>query len=204
MPQKSPSTFSPGQVNPSSSATVTTPPVGAESPLYQYLVKFLGTGQVPLLSETAAALSPVSSGSASSIERVDPIVPSGVTFRPALRFGAPGRAPRLKTRQLWEGTVTELSNTGFAAVLTDKTNPRNPDEQVIFDFDNTEISPEDQKLISPGSSFYWIIGNERTLAGQVKNVSMVQFRRIPAWTERRLATAADRARRIRESFLEQA
>ncbi len=204
MPQKSSSTFSPGQTKVSSSVPVTTPPVGFEGPIYQFLATPLGASQVPAPPGTAASISPVSSARATSTERADPVIPSGVTFPPLLKFGVPGRAPRLKTRQLWEGTVTELGDNGFVAVLTDKTNPNNSDEQVTFDFDNTEISPEDQKLICPGSSFYWIIGNEQTLAGRVSNVSMVQFRRVPAWTERRLARAADRARRVRDSFMEQA
>jgi hypothetical protein len=86
--------------------------------------------------------------------------------------------------------------------LQDKTNPRNPDERVSFEFDRTEISPEDLPFINPGSSFYWIIGNERTAAGQVKNVSMLQFRRVPAWTRRKLEQVADVAHRLRESFQE--
>jgi hypothetical protein len=204
MPQESSSTFSPGQAKPSSRDTAATPSANFENPIYQFVPMSLGASQVTPSPGTTASPTPIPSGHSTSTENVDPNIPSGVTFRPPMNIGAPGRSPRLKTRQLWEGTVTELGDKGFVAVLTDKTNPNNPDEQVTFDFDNTEISPEDQKLVCPGSSFYWIIGNERTLAGQVKNVSMLQFRRVPAWTERRLARAADRARRVRESLLEQA
>jgi hypothetical protein len=202
MPQKSSSTFSPGQTKPGSGGPVTTLPVGFGGPIYQFVSTPLGASQVPLSPGTAAPTSPVSSGSPTSTGGVDPIIPRGATLPPLLKLGIPGAAPRLKTRQLWEGTVTELSDNGFVAVLSDKTNPSNSDEQATFDFDNTEISPEDQKLVCPGSSFYWIIGNEQTLAGQVKNVSMVQFRRVPAWTEGKLAREADRARRVRESFRE--
>jgi hypothetical protein len=83
-------------------------------------------------------------------------------------------------RQLWEGTVTEIMPEGFVAVLSDRTNTGNPDERATFDFDNTEISPEDLKLVALGSSFYWVIGIEHTIGGQVKNISMIQFRRVPA------------------------
>jgi hypothetical protein len=121
-----------------------------------------------------------------------------------LRHSIAGRVPRLKTRQLWEGTVTKIGEEGFAAILNAKTNPRNPDEQVMFEFDRTEISPEDLPLISPGSSFYWIIGNEQTAGGQVKNVSMLQFRRVPAWSERSLARVADRARQVKALFRNEA
>jgi hypothetical protein len=130
-------------------------------------------------------------------------VPRGVTLGPRVRLTNTARAPILKTRQLWEGTITEVLDGGFAAVLSDKSNLRNSDEQVKFDFDDTEISPEDVCLIRTGASFYWIIGSQTTFGGQVMNVSLVQFRRVPAWTERKLAKAAEEARRLEQMFSEQ-
>lgn len=121
-------------------------------------------------------------------------------MRPQIKLAVPGRSPRLKTRQLWEGTVTEVRSNGFVAVLQDRTNPKNPDEQVALEFDTTEVSPEDLALVKPGFSFYWIIGNELTAARQSKNVSMLQFRRVPAWTEEALAQAKSNAARLKQIF----
>lgn len=91
-----------------------------------------------------------------------------------------GRGSTLQTRQLWEGTVTEVRANDFVASLADVTNPENPDEQVEFTFD--EVSQDDRQLVTSGSAFYWVVGSERTPGGQLKNVSMVQFRRLPMWT----------------------
>lgn len=141
---------------------------------------------------------------ARSVESIKPQTPTGAMFVPPLRAPTPGRDPKLHTRQLWEGTVTELRDKGFVAVLADKTDPANPDERAVFEFDQTEISAEDRGLISPGASFYWVIGSELTRGGTVKNVSFVQFRRLPMWTEHSLALAADRARRFRAMIQEEA
>jgi hypothetical protein len=96
--------------------------------------------------------------------------------------------------------VTELRENSFVAILSDKTNPTNPDEQGEFEFDNTEISPEDRRLLSRGSSFYWIIGSEHTAGGQIKTISMMQLRRIPTWTARKPARVTERAERAKELF----
>jgi hypothetical protein len=130
-------------------------------------------------------------------EDIRPQVPSGVTLQPPIELTI-RRGPTLQTRQLWEGTVTEVRNGGFVAILSDRTNLANPDEHAVFDYG--EVSPEDRGLINLGSAFYWIIGSERTVGGQIRNVSIVQFRRAPAWTRSALSRAADRAQRVREVF----
>ncbi len=197
MPQESSITFSPGQRRVSSSPSVATLPVASDSPVYDFrAVPALGAKQDSRPVASSGSLSFVSLSSPGSIESADAQAPSSAMLPPRLNVAVPGRAPRLKTRQLWEGTVTEIRDGGFVAILSDKSNPNNPDEQAVFEAG--EISPEDQGLVRPGASFYWVIGNESTVAGQVKNVSIVQFRRVPAWTPRKLAQAADHARRVRE------
>jgi hypothetical protein len=129
-------------------------------------------------------------------------VPQGLTERPRLNIVLDKREPLLTTRQLWEGTITEVRNGGFLAVLSDKSNPSNPDEQARFEFENMEISPDDLPLVRPGASFYWTIGNQTSVGGQSTNVSFVQFRRVPAWTERRLAQVTETARSLRQLFAE--
>jgi hypothetical protein len=202
MPQELSITFSLGQGPAADDKQGTTPVSASDVPIYEFDAKprFGASQNSP--SEGTLSLSPTPLNPESISNGRSPIVPSGVTFRPRLRLAVPGSAPKLKTRQLWEGTVTEVRNGGFAAVLRDRTKLGNPDEQASFDFDYTEISPEDLQFINPGSSFYWVIGNELTAGGQVKNVSMLQFRRVPAWTQRRLDRVTERARRLRASFQE--
>ena len=67
-----------------------------------------------------------------------------------------------------------------------------------------EISPADLPLISDGASFYWTIGSQVTRAKNVVSVSFLEFRRTPAWTQRRLDRAAERARNLRLSIQENA
>jgi hypothetical protein len=131
-------------------------------------------------------------------QRVDPQIPTGVTVRPQLTTVLQKKGPTLQTRQLWEGTVTKVLESGFVATLRDKTEQSNPDEQALFDFN--EVSLDDRRLISVGSSFYWVIGTEQTPAGQIKNVSTLRFRRLPSWTRSALEKAAVRARRIRRAI----
>lgn len=117
---------------------------------------------------------------------------------PAPQIENPKRVWRLRPRQMWEGTVVEIANGGFVARITDMTNPENPDEQATFEL--SEVSPEDRDLIRPGSSFYWTVGTERSPAGQVRNVTMVQFRRLPRYTNSSVQRATKRANEILSIF----
>jgi len=195
MQQVPSTTSSNGQSKSNKAAANSTISGNLEKPIYDF-GQFLAVGAGQIVPPSASiSPSPFPSGPAP----VNPEIPRGAilpsTFEPTLS----GRGTTLTTRQLWEGTVTEIRDGEFVATLSDRSNPASPDEQAVFD--GSEISPEDQKLISPGSSFYWIIGNEVTAGGQLKNVSIVQFRRLPIWTNRALAKAADRANRVSKLFL---
>jgi len=104
----------------------------------------------------------------------------------------------LKPKQTWEGTVIDVLDNCFRATLVDLTNRQNPDEEALFSLE--EISEDDLPLVNIGSSFYWTIGNERTPAGQQKNTSIVQFRRIPFWTAASLEEAKKRAEHFQDLF----
>ena len=118
--------------------------------------------------------------------------------RPVSLTAALSRGSTLQTRQVWDGTVTEVGSDGFVARLVDKTDPNNPDEQGMFDF--AEVPEEERGLIIPGSAFYWTIGSERTPAGQIRSVSMVQFRRVPSWTKTALSRAMEKAHLLKEAL----
>jgi hypothetical protein len=204
MPQKSSITFSAGQKPASDDNQNTTVVVVApDVPIYSFHgdLRF-GASQISP-SEGTFFSSPAFLQTDSLADTRNPTIPTSATVRPRLTPGVPERDPRLKTRQLWEGAVTEIHDGGFMAVLSDKTNPGNPDELGAFEFDNAEISAADSELIRPGSTFYWVIGSETTLGGQLTSVSRLQFRRAAAWTQRRLDRAADRARSLRASFQEE-
>ncbi len=205
MPAKSLITFSPGQgLIPEGGGNESTATLNAtESPVYDFgLVRTSGASQLGLDSPSISSTVSNAATLTNPISHVggDPTIPTGATPKPAIIPASPGRDPIFKTQQLWEGTVTEVNNGGFVAVLRDKTNSANPDEQVVFD--NVEIAPDDYGLVRPGSSFYWTIGTETTFAGQVRNISTVQFRRVPRWSESKLARSAERAKRVRKLFVD--
>ena len=109
-----------------------------------------------------------------------------------------GPVSTLRTKQLWEGTVIACENGRFTARIADRTNPTNPDELATFLLE--EVSPDDQGLISPGASFYWIVGTEQTPAGQVKNIAVLNFRRLPRWNKSSFRKAKERARHVLSVF----
>jgi hypothetical protein len=97
----------------------------------------------------------------------------------------------LLPRQLWEGTVLECHEGSFVGRVVDLTNQANPEELVTFELD--ELSPEDRPLAQPGAAFYWTVGIEQSRAGQIKNVEMLNFRRLPTWTSSSVREAEKKA-----------
>jgi hypothetical protein len=99
--------------------------------------------------------------------------------------------------QQWEGTVTKVAHDEFSAVLRDLTQPTRPEEQASFPFE--QVPDADGSLVVPGAVFYWSIGYEVTLTGTRKTVSMLRFRRLPAWSRselRRIKIDAERFQKL--------
>jgi hypothetical protein len=205
MPTESSITSLPGQKR----ANSFTPSAGRYRELEGHVYEF-GQGDPLGGFQSTPSVGASRLGAAQSVQSFDsshgqvtdsyPGVPTGARLCPEVAPTATKYGSILHTRQLWEGTVTDVRSTGFSAVLSDKTNPANPDEHAAFDFDNVEISADDFPLVSSGAAFYWIIGTEKTAGGTVKNISIVQFRRVPAWTRSALSEAAERAKSIRALF----
>jgi hypothetical protein len=65
--------------------------------------------------------------------------------------------------------VVGVEKNEFVAVVNDKTEPSNPEEEVSFDL--ADVSEQDRSLVQIGASFYWLIGRERTPAGTIRNIS---------------------------------
>lgn len=93
--------------------------------------------------------------------------------------------------QRWDGTVVSLDDDTFTAVIRDKTNPLNYDEEVTISFE--EVPPEDHGLIMRGAIFYWSVGYSEGPGRPRERASRIRFRRLPAWSEREISDAANRA-----------
>lgn len=100
--------------------------------------------------------------------------------------------------QQWEGEVTAISRDRFTAIIRDRTNRSQPDEEVELPVE--EVSPDDRALLELGAVFYWNIGRERTAYGQVKRVSEIRFRRLPMWTKQDLRAIESEAKELRKLF----
>lgn len=131
---------------------------------------------------------------------VPTLMPRSVSLKPMEPTVVKGNGPTLQIRQLWEGTVTDVSAEGFVATLRDRTRPTNPDEQAAFEFESIEVQEDDKPLVKPGSVFYLMMGKETAHSGQVRTVSSVEFRRLPAWTRSSLDGATARAASLKEWF----
>jgi hypothetical protein len=97
--------------------------------------------------------------------------------------------------QEWEGVVDWVKGRAFGATLTDLTSPGEAEEEAEFSFDEI-VSLGDEPFIKPGAVFYWTIGRARNRWGQRTNISLVRFRRLPAWTARELSEAQERAEAV--------
>ncbi len=100
--------------------------------------------------------------------------------------------------QQWEGVVVHVDEDEFTAILTDKTHPGNPEEEVVLD--RQEIPEDDQPLLQPGAVFYWSIGYEEEPGQPRRRVSQIRLRRLPKWTRRELEEAERKAMEFADLF----
>jgi hypothetical protein len=100
--------------------------------------------------------------------------------------------------QQWEGQVTEVLADSFVAVVSDKANSENADEEVELDL--TEVDPSDMYLLRPGSLFYWSVGYEDGRGIPRQRVSRIRFRRLPGLTTRDIARAKENAKKFATLF----
>jgi hypothetical protein len=147
----------------------------------------LATNQIGNLASTARAIS-----------NPEASVPRTVKVEPDVPETTKQAGASLQIKQLWEGTVTEVRGETFVAILNDKSQPSSPAEQV--EFEAVELRVDDLPLVVPGSVFYWMIGTERTPSGQVRNISNVEFSRLPVWTRSSLKTASEKGSRAKQWF----
>jgi hypothetical protein len=74
-----------------------------------------------------------------------------------------------------------------------------PDEEIEIAKD--ELSPFDLALLEPGAIFYWTIGYRQQLpAGARERVSLIRFRRLPAWSDAELIAAREHAETLAEDL----
>ncbi len=92
----------------------------------------------------------------------------------------------------WEGYVESMSEDEFSVRLVNiRSQSSLPADQATFYKD--EVSENDQQLLREGAIVRWVIGRERLPTGQVRNVSELYFRRLPAHSEKDYKRAYEKA-----------
>ena len=96
--------------------------------------------------------------------------------------------------QKFEGTVLSVTCDSFVARLVDKSK-RGPEEEAEIPL--AEVMPGDHELVKPGAMFYWVIGYERKVHGQLSRSSVIRFQRVPSWSP----SDVEQAKKAAETFL---
>jgi hypothetical protein len=140
----------------------------------------------------------LSSGAADPQQQINNSTYTRINNDP-IPFNVPVRQPRYKEKSIfkllneWEGHVIECSSDEFLAAIKDLTNKEYPDEEVVFNLE--EVAESDRSLIKPGAVFYLLIGY-KDQHGTRERSSMIQFRRLPAWTKQELTKIKKEAKDI--------
>lgn len=101
-------------------------------------------------------------------------------------------------RQHFEGYVTHIDERTFVAIVKDRANQNNPDEEVTISLD--EVAAGDRALVIPGAVFYWYLGYANYPGVPRARQSRINVRRLAGWTEGEISRVYDEARRIAEYF----
>jgi hypothetical protein len=100
--------------------------------------------------------------------------------------------------QQWECTVLDIRPDEFIAIARDRTDPKRPDEEIIFNHE--DVNDYDLTLLKPGAVFYWNIGYRISDWGQKTKGSELRFRRLPAWSKREIDAVKVRATELASLF----
>ena len=108
--------------------------------------------------------------------------------------------PTLTPTAEWEGYVESISDEEFFVVMTNvRSNSSLPTDQAVFSKD--DINEHERSLLREGAIVRWIIGRERLPTGQVRKVSELYFRRLPAHTEADYSRAYHKAKSLLEEIV---
>jgi len=99
----------------------------------------------------------------------------------ALAWDISERNFRVRALQRWTGRVERVLKDTFIAIVSDVTNPSNPEEEVELDVEDVPIG--DRSLITTGSIFYWAMVYRDSKSGQREKTESIRFARQPKLTE---------------------
>ncbi|MEI6987059.1 MAG: hypothetical protein WCK65_13120 [Rhodospirillaceae bacterium] len=99
-----------------------------------------------------------------------------------------------------EGSVTEVGEETFTALLSDKTRGRAGIREMA-EIPICEVDKVDMDLLAVGAMFYLTIGRRNLSKGRVELTRNLVFRRMPVWSRTTLERAAKKARELESYFV---
>ncbi len=100
----------------------------------------------------------------------------------------------------WEGYIESIGEGEFFVKMVNVLSKSPlPTDQATFSKD--DISEHDQQLLKEGAIVRWIIGRERLPTGQVRKVSEIHFRRLPAFRKEDYRQALVKANSLLEEIV---
>jgi hypothetical protein len=115
-----------------------------------------------------------------------------------LPISIPSKKASFDLLQQWECTVLDIKPDEFIAVARDRTDPKRPDEEIVFSYE--DVNDYDLTLLKPGAVFYWNIGYRISDWGQKTKGSELRFRRLPAWSKKEIDAVKVRAAELASLF----
>jgi hypothetical protein len=138
----------------------------------------------------------ISENSSSTANQDIPIILPQIAVRKPEKFKKD--LLRFELLQLWEGCVKAIHDDDLVAIISDRTDPTLPDEEVTLDL--SDVPPGDLPLVKPGAVFYWSIGYADYPGVPRARQSRIYFRRIAGWTDTELENSKREAHRLAERF----
>lgn len=106
--------------------------------------------------------------------------------------------------QSWEGRVVcdIPEKKEFVAIISDRTTPTNPDEEVVIGYESVLAS--DRKIIAEGAVFFLNVGRFREVVnaklGPSKKKFEIRFRRLPGLSQKRAAEIRSESQKVADKL----
>ncbi len=128
-------------------------------------------------------------------EKVVPPVDSRVLDKTMARRGR-----TLDPTAEWEGYVESITEDEFSVRMVNvRSKSPLPADQATFN--KNDVSEYDRQLLKEGAIVRWVIGRERLPTGQVRNVSELYFRRLPAHSNKDYERASRKAETLLKAII---
>lgn len=113
-------------------------------------------------------------------------------------FGVQFSNHRIKLLQQWECVVSRVNEDSVECEMHDLTDESMPVEYAEVYLD--EFSVFDRSLLCEGAVFYWSIGHETKMTGQIRRYSELRVRRMPSLSNFKKREIKDKAKYLSELF----